>query len=149
MIIKGAKVHTSHEKDVGTVTKVDREYFTSYKKGIITDKEYRIPLHSMLKIKYEKESSIILLTMTEDQLRHGYMTEGRANATGIVDISLKKQVIHYEAINPADAASLPPKGEDHRPFSSEYVCDMCAERSSDANSTQEHRKDIHKGPTGI
>lgn len=52
MIIKGAKVHTSHEKDVGTVTKVDREYFTSYKKGIITDKEYRIPLHSMLKIKY-------------------------------------------------------------------------------------------------
>lgn len=77
------------------------------------------------------------------------MTEGRANAAGIVDISLKKQVIHYEAINPADAASLPPKGEDHRPFSSEYVCDMCAERSSDANSTQEHRKDIHKGPTGI
>ncbi len=49
----------------------------------------------------------MLLTMTEDQLRYGYMTEGRDNAAGIVDISLKKQVIHYEAINPEDAASLP------------------------------------------
>ncbi len=51
MIIKGSKVYTSDEKDVGTVTNVDREYFTSYKKGTITDKEYRIPLHSMSKIK--------------------------------------------------------------------------------------------------
>jgi hypothetical protein len=146
MIIKGTKVYTSDEKDVGTIPKVDREYFTSYKKGTITDKEYRIPLHSMSKLKYEKERPIILLTMTEDQLRHDYMTEGKANSAGIIDILLN---IHYEAINAADSASLPSKEVEDRPFSSEYVCDMCAERFSDVNSLKEHRKDVHKGPTGI
>jgi hypothetical protein len=148
----GAEVYTLEGKKIGRVNKVDSSYFTAFKHGLATDEEFRIPLSAISAVENEGNSTVIRLSMSEEQLKHGFeFSSGRPNsefASGVAESEPKiprdKQMIHYES-QPADegrAIARPPPA-------SEYLCDMCDARFDDSFELQEHRAEQHKAPTGI
>ncbi len=157
-MLENSKVYTSDGKSAGKITKVNTEYFTTYKKGLVTDEEYRIPLDAISSVQpANDDASIVRLALTEDQLKHGYeFVKGKPNSEFVSGeeesepkVPFEKQLIHYEAMKPLEeniAIAPPTEG---LPQNIEYSCDMCAEKFDDANSLQKHRAEIHKGPVGI
>ena len=152
----GAEVRTLDGEDIGNITKVDDEYFSTWKKGVFTDEEYRIPLEAILHVEpVNDKTPIVLLALSEEQVKHGYeFLKEKPNSeivSGRVQSELRlpsgKPVIHYEAkpIEDNAAASKP------KPLSGvgQYRCDMCAEKFDEADTLQLHRGRVHKAPTGI
>ncbi|WP_415280690.1 hypothetical protein [Candidatus Nitrososphaera sp. FF02] len=156
MGLENARVYTSDEKNVGKVVQVDEEYFTSLKKGLMVNEEYRIPLDAISDISAGDGVPIVRLALSKEQLKHGHeFVKGRPNS-GFVSgrtesepkIPLEKQVIRYEATRPLEGnVSLAPEHEP--PPGGRYSCDMCEEKFDDADGLQGHRGRVHKGPVGV
>lgn len=156
MGLENAKVYTADEKDVGKVTEVGPEYFTSLKKGMVMDEEYRIPLDAISDISAADGAPVVRLALSQEQLKHGYeFTKGRPNS-GFVSgrsesepkIPSGKQAIRYEAAKPLEGnIAISPKSEP--PAGGMYSCDMCEKKFDKAESLQRHRGRVHKGPVGI
>lgn len=150
---RGAEVYTLEGKRVGKIKEVNTSYFTALNRGILTDEEFRIPMSAVSAVESHDDATIIRLSMSEEQVKHGYeFTKGRPNsefASGAAEsepkIPLEKQVIHYESSQPAEASRIP----DRPPAVSEYLCDMCNEKFDSSSKLQEHRAAQHKAPTGI
>ena len=152
--LEGAEVYTREGKKVGKVGKVNRDYFTAYDRGIVTDSEFRVPMSAISSLESDSEPAVVRLNLDEDQLKHGFeFASGKPNSEFVrgaaesePKIPLEKQVIRYEPVQPAEqqraeAENLPPI--------SQYLCDMCDEKFRDPRSLQEHRAERHKAPTGI
>lgn len=164
MALDNARVYTSDGKDAGRVTEADEEYFTSSRKGVVTDEEFRIPLGAIARVEPAEGGSsggdaVVRLALDEEQLKHGYeFVKGRPNS-GLVKgrtgselkLPLQKQVIRYEALradgNDAPATAAAPAAD--LPRDAEYSCDMCAEKFGGADDLQRHRSEAHGGPVGI
>ena len=148
----GAEVYTLEGKKIGKVRKVDSSYFTAYRSGLVEDEEFRVPLSAISAVENEGNSTIIRLSISEEQIKHGFeFSSGKPNsefASGAAESELKipmdKQIIHYESqpANEGEAVARPPPA-------SEYLCDMCDARFDDSSELQEHRAEHHKAPTGI
>ncbi len=156
MGLENARVYTADEKDIGRVTEVDSEYFTSLKKGLMINEEYRIPLDTISYISAGDGPPVVRLAMKKEQLKHGHgFKKGRPNSefvSGESDSEPKipsgKQVIRYEATKPLEGnIAISPKREP--PAGGKYSCDMCDKKFDRADSLQRHRGQVHKGPVGI
>lgn len=158
MTLENAEVYTSDGRSVGRIVKVDSKYFTSRKRGFISDVEYRIPLDTISYIEPARSDKFIVrIKLNEEQLKHGYeFVRGNPNS-GFVSgraesepkLPSEKPIIHYEAIEPIEeniSISSPTEGLPHKV---QYSCDMCEAIFDKADSLQEHRAKDHKGPIGI
>ena len=158
MTLENAEVYTLDERNVGKIIKVDSEYFTSRKSGLISDTEYRIPLDTISHIETMKsDQSIVRIKLNEEQLKHGHeFVKGKPNSEFVSGraksepkLPSEKPIIHYEAIEPLEeniSISSPTEGLPHQV---RYSCDMCEANFDKADNLQEHRFKEHKGPIGI
>lgn len=171
MSLDNARVYTSDGKDAGRVAEVDEEYFTSSRKGVVTDEEFRIPLGAIARVEPAKDGgdAVVRLALDEEQLKHGYeFVKGRPNSELVkgrteseLKLPLQKQLIRYEALKaenndtPATAAAPPPpslpagRGAPSSDAEYYYICDMCAEKFGGADDLQKHRSEAHGGPVGV
>jgi hypothetical protein len=156
MALEGSRVYTSDKKSAGRITWVGGRYFTSFRRGLMVDEEYRIPLDAIESPAADGRQAV-RLALTREQLKHGYeIVQGEPNselvsgrAQSELKIPSRKQVIHYEpAILLDENISIPPSTEG-LPDRVEYSCDMCAQKFGDSAGLQEHRAKAHSGPTGI
>ena len=151
----GSKVYTADGKNVGQVKIVENDFFVSLKKGITLDSYYRIPVSAIHGS--EPQKSTINLSLTEQQVTHGYeIKDGPPNSELVhgqsesVPMFPGKQTIHYEAAMPVEKEGGVPAWEnDKLPQTTEYKCDMCNSSFSDAIFLQEHRTEAHGGPVGL
>jgi hypothetical protein len=156
-----AIVYTSDGKKIGKVTKVDTNYFIVYKKGLIGDEEFRIPVAAVSTYNTSAADTLsITLNLKEEEIKHGfeYVTDNKPNSdivSGKSDIGyqipLKKQVVHYEAFPQFEenAPSSYSSSTDKLPKHSQYICDMCMQKFDDSRILQKHRADKHSAPTGV
>jgi hypothetical protein len=156
-----AIVYTLDGKKIGKVTKVDTDYFIVYKKGLIGDEEFRIPVAAVSTYNTNADTLSITLNLEEEDVKHGfeYATDNRPNSdivSGKSDIGyqipLKKQVVHYEAFpqfEEKEAPSSYSSSTDKLPKDSQYICDMCMEKFDDSGILQKHRAEKHSAPTGV
>jgi hypothetical protein len=150
---RGAEVYTLEGKRVGRIKEINTSYFTAFKRGIVTDEEFRIPISSISAVEKHGSATVVRLSLKEEQVKHGYeFAKGKPNsefASGAAESELKvpleKQVIHYESSHPAEAS----RTADRPPAISEYLCDMCDGKFGSPSKLQEHRAVQHKAPTGI
>lgn len=150
---RDADVYTLEGKKVGRIREINSRYFTAFKRGIITDEEFRIPISSISAVESHGNVTVVRLSLKEEQVKHGYeFPKGRPNsefASGAAEyepkIPLEKQLIHYESFHPAEAS----RTADRPPSISEYLCDMCDKKFGNPSELQEHRAVQHKAPTGI
>jgi hypothetical protein len=150
---RGAEVYTLEGKHVGRIKEINASYFTVFKRGIVTDEEFRIPISSISAVENHGNATVVRLSLKEEQVKHGHeFAKGRPNsefASGTAEselkIPLEKQVIHYESSHPVEAS----RAADRPPAISEYLCDMCDEKFGSPSKLQEHRAARHKAPTGI
>jgi hypothetical protein len=150
---KDAEVYTLEGKQMGRIKEINSSYFTAFKRGLLTDEEFRIPMSAISAVESHGNATVVRLSLKEEQVKHGYeFTRGRPNsefASGAAEsepkIPVEKQVIHYESPHPAEASST----VDRPPAISEYLCDMCEEKFGSPSELQEHRAAQHKAPTGI
>jgi hypothetical protein len=168
MALDDAHVFTSDGKDAGRVTGMEAGYFTSARKGIVENEEFRIPLKAIARIEPAsgKDRVVVRLALSEDQLKHGYgFVKGRPNSPLVEGssgseplIPSGKQTIRYEALEPAlhgDAAGAtaaeppPAAAATAPPPARRYACDMCPSKFDDRASLQKHRSEAHGGPVGL
>lgn len=150
---RGAEVYTLEGKRVGRIKEINTSYFTAFKRGLVTDEEFRIPISAISAVENHGGATVVRLSLKEEQVKHGHeFAKGRPNsefASGAVESELKvpleKQVIHYESAHAAEET----RTADRPPAISEYLCDMCDEKFGMPSKLQEHRAVRHKAPTGI
>jgi hypothetical protein len=150
---RDAEVYTLEGKRVGRIKEINSSYFTTFKRGLVTDEEFRIPMSAISAVENHGNATVVRLNLKEEQVKHGYeFTKGRPNsefASGAAEsepkIPLEKQVIHYESSHLAEAS----RTADRPTAISEYLCDMCDEKFDSPSKLQEHRAVRHKAPTGI
>lgn len=149
----GAKVYTLEGKNIGKIKESDADHFTAFKRGLVSDEEFRIPMSAISTVENHGDFMIVRLNLKEEQVKHGYeFAKGRPNSEfmhGTVESEPKipdeRQLIRYEPTQGAEevrAISRPPA-------ISEYRCDMCNEKFGSPPELQEHRVAQHKAPTGI
>ena len=167
-----AEVITSDGKKIGNVKRKENEdYFLVYKKGLLTDEEFRVPVSAIVP---EKDGSSnnkqIRLNMTEESLKHGHeIVKGQPNSEfmhGMRESEPKlgpqKQVIHFDPVEPAEESknwgvSSPPVTGDHQAVLKPddennrtlYSCDMCLAKFDNSEELQKHRGESHKAPVNI
>jgi hypothetical protein len=167
-----AEVITSDGKKIGNVKRIENEdYFLVYKKGLLTDEEFRVPVSAILP---KKDGSIdnepVRLNMTEESLKHGReIVEGQPNSEfmhGIRESEPKlgpqKQVIHFDPVEPAEESknwgiSSPPVTGDHQAVMKPgddhnrtlYTCDMCLAKFDNPEELQKHHGETHNAPVNI
>jgi hypothetical protein len=167
-----AEVITSDGKKIGNVKRKENEdYFLVYKKGLLTDEEFRVPISAIVP---EKDGSSnnkpIRLNMTEESLKHGReIVEGQPNSEFMhgrresePKLGPQKQVIHFDPVEPAEESknwgiSSPPVTGDHQAVLKPgdehnrtlYSCDMCLAKYDNSEDLQKHRGEIHKAPVNI
>jgi hypothetical protein len=149
---KGAQVYTLEGKKIGRIKDVDSGYFTAFRRGILTDEKFRIPMSAISTVEKVGSSTIVRLSLKEEQVKHGYeFAKGRPNSEFIggslasePKIPAERQVIRYESIHTEEESRI-----ERPPAISEYVCDMCDEKFDSPQKLQEHRGMQHKAPTGI
>ena len=153
MALRGADVYSQEGKRIGRVRDASSDYFIAFKRGLVMDEEFRIPVSAVSAVERGDSGRIVRVNLSEDQLRHGFeFSKGRPNSdvvSGAADAESKirqeRQVIHYESIEPVEKAVAPSAP----PAVSEYLCDMCDKKFSKAGSLQRHRAIKHKAATGI
>jgi hypothetical protein len=151
---RGAKVYTLEGKSAGTVKEIDSERFTTFKRGITTDEEYRIPVSTISSVEDDGRTITLRLNLTEEQIKHGYeFVKERPNSEFVHGIAKsepkipgEKQLIRYESIQEAEEGTVV---STRPPIVSEYLCDMCDEKFASSQYLQKHRAHQHKAPTGI
>ena len=162
-------------KKVGKLRRVENDdYFIVYKKGVVTDEEFRIPTSAILTGQDNihgnpSDGNSIRLSMSEEALKHGYeFIQGHANSEfmhGIKNSEPKtssgKQIIHFEPSEPEDHSNktgicASPVSKKHQAVSEEngkssdlYSCDMCPAKFDKADELQKHRGESHKSPVNI
>jgi hypothetical protein len=149
---RGAEVYTLEGRRVGRIKEINSRYFTAFKRGLVMDKEFRIPISSISAAEKHDNATIVRLSLKEEKLKHGYeFAKGRPNsefASGATErepkIPLEMPVIHYESYQAEACVAA-----DRLPAISEYLCDMCDEKFAYAAELQEHRTSQHRGPTDI
>lgn len=157
MIAVGAEVYSSDGESVGKVTKVNDKYFTTWKSGLVTDEEYRIPIAAMSHIEPSHSSYVVKLVLSTEQLRHGYeyLKEGPNSeiVSGVSQSGLRipseKPVLHYEAFEPLEGNVSTKTPEERLSSRIEYSCDQCPAKFDDESRLQKHRGDVHKAPVGV
>ena len=160
MTLENAEVYTSDGKSAGRIVKVNAEYFTCRKVGLVSDEEYRIPLNTISYFEPAKGDMIIVrLTLNEEQLKHGFeFLSGKPNSEFVSGksesqplVPSEKQVIYYEATKSLEGDDAAVRTQSDRLLQNveKYSCDMCTEKFDDADSLQKHRAKNHKGPIGI
>lgn len=156
MNIQNAEVHTSDGKSAGQVIRVNDEYFTAFKKGILTDEEFNIPLGAISRIEPKGNNQLVVrLSLDEVQVKHGHeFVKGKPNSDLISGaagsaplIPQDKPLIRYESIRQPEDSPRAPRRE-RLQHDVEYRCDLCNERLGDAGILQKHRKE-HNAPVGI
>jgi hypothetical protein len=149
----GAEVYTLEGKSVGRIKEIDSSYFTAFKRGIVTDEEFRIPMSAISSVESEGGSTRIRLSLKEEQVKHGFeFAKGKPNsefmhgtAESEPKIPDERQLIHYEPTQGAEETATSKRPPD----ASEYLCDMCDEKFASPAELQEHRAARHKAPTGV
>ena len=161
--LSGYNVFTSERKNkkkIGKVTKIDRNHLIVYRKGIVSDEEYKIPTSAITHFNREKRS--IKLKLTENELKHGFeFVKAKPNSDFVAGktnsgykIPLEKELVHYESLgaeekgndnvvrdNKNENKKLPNGNNVH-----EFICEMCMERFEESNQLQRHRIDTHNAP---
>lgn len=170
---KNAQVVTSDGKKIGTVKSLDRDSLVVFKKGLIRDEEFHIPINavshynsksgkgievnSISDIRTTKSVSI-KLNLSEKEVKHGFEFVGDSKpnsdlVSGKTDSGYNfglKETIRYEALMPNSEKNLDPASStDKLPSKQEYICDMCMQKFYNSNELQEHRKDLHSAATGV
>lgn len=78
---RGADVYTLEGKKVGRIREINSRYFTAFKRGIITDEEFRIPISSISAVESHGNVTVVRLSLKEEQVKHGYeFAKGRPNS---------------------------------------------------------------------
>ena len=166
--VNAVDVLTSDGKKIGRVQEIGEDWILVYKKGLISNEEFRIPLSAIAKSESSNAPSQIALNLTEEQLKHGYeFLQAKPNSDfmhGLTKsepkIMIEKQTIHYEPSIDADAdnsltdGSMPiPVNQDriNNQYSTPdyYACDMCDSQFSQADQLQKHRAEQHNAATNI
>ena len=163
--LSGYNVFTSERKNkkkIGKVTKIDRNHLIVYRKGIVSDEEYKIPTSAITHFNREKRS--IKLKLTENELKHGFefvkakpnsdLVAGKTNSG--YKMPLEKELIHYEPLgaeekgnNNNNDAIRDNKNEKLLTSNNnvhEFICEMCMERFDESNKLQRHRINTHNAP---
>jgi hypothetical protein len=166
------EVITSDGKKIGNVKRIENEdYFLVYKKGILTDEEFRVPISAIVPGEDgSSNSEPIRLNMTEETLKHGReIIKGQPNSEFMhgkkesePKLGLQKQVIHFDPVEHAEESkkwgiSAPPVEGDHQAAlklddknnRTLYSCDMCPAKFESTQELQNHRGEYHKAPVNI
>lgn len=139
---------------MGRIKEINARYFTAFKRGLVTDEEFRIPISAISAVEnYDSATTAVRLSLKEEQLKHGYeFARAKPNsefASGVAEserkILLEKPMIRYESPHPVEETIM----AERPPPISEYLCDMCNEKFGSPGELQEHRVAQHKAPTGI
>jgi sporulation protein YlmC with PRC-barrel domain len=78
---KGAEVYTLEGKRIGRIKEINSNYFTAFKRGLVTDEEFRIPMSAISAVENHDSSTIVRLSLNEDQVKHGYeFSKGKPNS---------------------------------------------------------------------
>ena len=153
----GDNVFTSNGKNIGKINKIDNDHFTVYNQGLIQDEEFLIPISAIshFDVKVGEVNPSVILTINEEQIKHGYeivikkpnseLVNGKYNSQ--YKIPLEKEVIHYETIQHFEENVV--SSTDKLPSREEYICDMCMEKFNNPDKLQQHRVERHSAPTGI
>jgi hypothetical protein len=161
-------------KKVGNLRRIENnDYFIIYKKGLLTDEEFRVPTSAVLTGQDSNNSvhngNLIRLNIREEDLKHGYeFVKGKPNSEFIhglkksePKVNAEKQVIHFEPREPVEESnktgiSSPPLSKQHQAVSKEYheqsslySCDLCPAKFDKADELQKHRGESHKSPVNI
>ena len=152
MALRGADVYSQEGKRIGRVRDASSDYFIAFKRGLVMDEEFRIPVSAVSAVERGDSGRIVRVNLSEEQLRHGFeFSRGRPNSDVIggaaaeSKIPQERQVIRYESIEPVNEPVAPSAP----PAVSEYLCDMCDKKFSKPESLQRHRARQHKAATGI
>ena len=153
----GDNVFTSNGKNIGKINKIDTDHFIVYNQGLIQDEEFLIPISAIshFDIKVGEGNPSVILTINEEQIKHGYEIVTKKPNSEVVNgksnpqykIPLEKEVIHYETIQHFEENVASPT--DKLPSDEEYICDMCMEKFNNPDKLQQHRAEKHSAPTGI
>jgi hypothetical protein len=168
---ENTEVITLDGKKIGKVKRMENnDYFIVYKKGFLTDEEFRVPVSAVLATEDSLvHSNPIRLNMSEETLKHGYeFVQGEPNSEfmhGKKDsepkVRLEKQIIHFEPVETAEepnktGTSSPPVTKQHQAVlkqgeesSTLYSCDMCPAKFNKADELQKHRGESHNAPVNI
>src|SRR5919108_920473 len=163
---KNAQVVTSDGKNIGTVKSSDSNSIIVFKKGVIRDEEFHIPIIAISHynrrsgdVVREDNNSIsnIILNLSEEEVKHGFefIGDSKPNSNLISGKSntgykIGKETIRYEAFMPdSDKNVNPASSTDKLPPRQEYICDMCMQKFYDSSELQDHRKDLHSAAIGI
>lgn len=153
----GDNVFTSNGKNIGKINKIDNDHFTVYNQGLIQDEEFLIPISAIshFDVKVGEVNPSVILTINEEQIKHGYeivikkpnseLVNGKYNSQ--YKIPLEKEVIHYETIQHFEENVA--SSTDKLPSREEYICDMCMEKFNNPDKLQQHRVERHSAPIGI
>lgn len=153
----GDNVFTSNGKNIGKINKIDNDHFTVYNQGLIQDEEFLIPISAIshFDVKVGEGNPSVILTINEEQIKHGYeivikkpnseLVNGKYNSQ--YKIPLEKEVIHYETIQHFEENVA--SSTDKLPSREEYICDMCMEKFNNPDKLQQHRVERHSAPIGI
>src|SRR5919198_2767451 len=153
--LSGYNVFTSERKNkkkIGKVTKIDRNHLIVYRKGIVSDEEYKIPTSAITHFNREKRS--IKLKLTENELKHGFeFVKAKPNSDFVAGktnsgykILLEKELVHYESLGAEEKGSSNDNNiidniKNEKLSSSttnEFICEMCMERFNESNKLQRH-----------
>ncbi len=151
---RDSEVYTLEGKRIGKIKESNVDYFTTFRRGLVTDEEFRIPTSAISAVENDGNSNIVRLNLKEDQIKHGFeFTKGRPNSDfmhGIAESEPKipgeRQLIRYEPTQDAQTSITAIK---RPPAISEYLCDMCNEKFGSPQELHGHRAERHKAPTGI
>jgi hypothetical protein len=168
---ENTEVITLDGKKIGKVKRMENnDYFIVYKKGFLTDEEFRVPVSAVLAAENSPvHSKPIRLNMSEETLKHGYeFIQAEPNSEfmhGKKDsepkVRLEKQIIHFEPIEPAEepnktGISSPPISKQHQAVlkqgeesSTLYSCDICPAKFNKADELQKHRGESHNAAVNI
>jgi hypothetical protein len=169
---ENTEVITLDGKKIGKVKKIENDdgHFIVYKKGLLTDEEFRVPVSAILtRGNISANGNRIRLNMSEKTLKHGYQfAQAGPNSQfmhGIKEsepkVKLEKQVIHFEPVEAVEepnktGISSPPVSKQHQAVlkqgeesSTLYSCDMCPAKFKKAEELQKHRSESHKAAFNI
>jgi sporulation protein YlmC with PRC-barrel domain len=171
-----AEVFSSDGKRIGKVQEKHDGFIIVYKKGLLTDEKFRIPVESIAEVKNiikdenKGHSPSVMLSISEEVLKHAYeFIKGRPNSEFIHGLAesepkfrLEKQLIFHEPPAPADKddslvrrTTSPPSVEKKHQAAipndpeKQYLCDMCTMAFMQPEDLQKHRAKMHKAPTNI
>jgi hypothetical protein len=170
---KNVQVVTSDGKKIGTVKGIESNSLVVFKRGLIRNEEFHIPINAVSHYgsKFGKdiednrmpktkitESVRIQLNLSEKEVKHGYefvgdtkpnsdLVSGKTNSGYNLGL---KETIRYEALMLNSEKNLDPASStDKLPSKQEYICDMCMQKFYNSNELQDHRKDLHSAATGV